>query len=141
MDENTNQTIPTPNVNGSRRIGKFRASYLLTVESFELLRSMEKDLDIEFQKLKVDGGMVSNNLLMQFQSDILNKTIISQEINEITALGAGVASFIFAENLQIENVGDFISTSETWNPNMSNESRENLLTSWFKAIEKSKHWL
>ena len=110
-------------------------------QSFELLRSMEKDLDIEFQKLKVDGGMVSNNLLMQFQSDILNKTIISQEINEITALGAGVASFIFAENLQIENVGDFISTSETWNPNMSNESREDLLTSWFKAIEKSKHWL
>ena len=102
---------------------------------------MEKDLDIEFQNLKVDGGMVSNNLLMQFQSDILNKTIISQEINEITALGAGVASYIFAENLNIENVGDFISTFKTWNPNMSNDSRENLLTSWFKAIEKSKHWL
>jgi len=102
---------------------------------------MEKDLDIEFQNLKVDGGMVSNNLLMQFQSDILNKTIISQEINEITALGAGVASFIFAENLSIENVGDFISTSKTWNPNMSNDSRENLIASWFKAIKKSKHWL
>tara|TARA_E500000178_G_scaffold115292_1_gene115381 strand:- start:732 stop:1628 length:897 start_codon:yes stop_codon:yes gene_type:complete len=110
-------------------------------QSFELLQSMEKDLGIEFQNLKVDGGMVSNNLLMQFQSDILNKTIISQEINEITALGAGVASYIFAENLNIENVGDFISTFKTWNPNMSNESRENLLTSWFKAIEKSKHWL
>lgn len=110
-------------------------------QSFELLQSMEKDLDIEFQNLKVDGGMVSNNLLMQFQSDILNKTIISQEINEITALGAGVASFIFAENLKIENVGDFVSISKTWNPNMSNESREDLLTSWFKAIEKSKHWL
>ena len=110
-------------------------------QSFELLQSMEKDLDIEFQNLKVDGGMVSNNLLMQFQSDILNKTIISQEINEITALGAGVASFIFAQNLKIENVGDFISTSKTWNPNMSNESREDLLTSWFKAIERSKHWL
>ncbi len=110
-------------------------------QSFELLQSMEKDLNIEFQNLKVDGGMVSNNLLMQFQSDILNKTIISQEINEITALGAGVASFIFAENLSIENVGDFISTSKTWNPNMSNESRVNLLASWFKAIKKSKHWL
>ena len=110
-------------------------------QSYELLQSMEKDLGNEFQNLKVDGGMVSNNLLMQFQSDILNKTIISQEINEITALGAGVASYIFAENLNIENVGDFISTFKTWNPNMSNESRENLLTSWFKAIEKSKHWL
>ena len=50
-------------------------------------------------------------------------------------------SFIFAQNLKIENVGDFISTSKTWNPNMSNESREDLLTSWFKAIERSKHWL
>jgi glycerol kinase len=110
-------------------------------QSYELLQSMEKDLGNEFQNLKVDGGMVSNNLLMQFQSDILNKTIISQEINEITALGAGVASYIFAKNLNIENVGDFISTFKTWNPNMSNESRENLLTSWFKAIEKSKHWL
>ncbi len=110
-------------------------------QSFELLQCMEKDLDIEFQNLKVDGGMVSNNLLMQFQSDILNKTIISQDINEITALGAGIASYIFIKNLNIESVGELISTSKTWNPNMSNEFRENLLTSWFKAIEKSKHWL
>ena len=110
-------------------------------QSFELLQSMEKDLDIEFENLKVDGGMVSNNLLMQFQSDILNKTIISQDINEITALGAGIASYIFIKNLNIENVGEFISTSKTWNPNMSNEIRENLLISWFKAIEKSKNWL
>ena len=110
-------------------------------QSYELLKSMEKDLDTEFQNLKVDGGMVSNNLLMQFQSDILNKTIISQEINEITALGAGVASYIFAENLDIDNVGKFISSSNSWTPNMSNESRDNLLTSWFKAIEKSKNWL
>ena len=110
-------------------------------QSFELLQSMEKDLDIEFENLKVDGGMVSNNLLMQFQSDIMNKTIISQDINEITALGAGIASYIFIKNLNIENVGEFISTSKTWNPNMSNEIRENLLISWFKAIEKSKNWL
>ena len=110
-------------------------------QSFELLQSMEKDLDIEFENLKVDGGMVSNNLLMQFQSDILNKTIISQDINEITALGAGIASYIFIKNFNIENVGEFISTSKTWNPNMSNEIRENLLISWFKAIEKSKNWL
>ena len=85
--------------------------------------------------------MVSNNLLMQFQSDILNKTIISQDINEITALGAGVASYIFIKNLNIESVGEFISTSKTWSPNMSNDFRENLLISWFKAIEKSKNWL
>jgi glycerol kinase len=110
-------------------------------QSYELLKSMEKDLNTEFQNLKVDGGMVSNNLLMQFQSDILDKTIISQEINEITALGAGVASYIFAKNLDIDNVGKFISSSNSWTPNMSNESRDNLLASWFKAIEKSKHWL
>ena len=49
-------------------------------QTFELLKSMEKDLDIEFENIKVDGGMVENNLLMQFQSDILNKSVMSQNI-------------------------------------------------------------
>ena len=53
-------------------------------QTFELLKSMEKDLDIEFENIKVDGGLVENNLLILFQSDILNKSVMSQNINEIT---------------------------------------------------------
>ena len=110
-------------------------------QTFELLKSMEKDLDIEFENIKVDGGMVENNLLMQFQSDILNKSVMSQNINEITSLGVGVASYIFIKKLPIEEMGKYFSTEKTWSPNMNNDSRIKTLSLWYKAIERSKNWL
>ena len=110
-------------------------------QTYELLESMEKDLDIEFQNIKVDGGMVENNLLMQFQSDILNKPVMSQNINEITSLGVGVASYIYFKKLPIEEMGNYFSTAKTWSPNMNNDSRVKTLSLWYKAIERSKHWL
>ena len=110
-------------------------------QTYELLESMEKDLDIEFQNIKVDGGMVENNLLMQFQSDILNKPVMSQNINEITSLGVGVASYLYFKKLPIDELGNYFSTAETWSPNMSNDSRIKTLSLWYKAIERSKHWL
>ena len=110
-------------------------------QTYELLESMEKDLDIEFQNIKVDGGMVENNLLMQFQSDILNKPVMSQNINEITSLGVGVASYLYFKKLPIEEFGNYFSTAKTWSPNMNNDSRIKTLSLWYKAIERSKHWL
>ena len=110
-------------------------------QTYELLESMEKDLDIEFQNIKVDGGMVENNLLMQFQSDILNKPVMSQNINEITSLGVGVASYLYFKKLPIEELGNYFSTAKTWSPNMDNDSRIKTLSLWYKAIERSKHWL
>ena len=110
-------------------------------QTYELLESMEKDLDIEFQNIKVDGGMVENNLLMQFQSDILNKPVMSQNINEITSLGVGVASYLYFKKLPIEELGNFFSTAKTWSPNMDNDLRIKTLSLWYKAIERSKHWL
>ena len=110
-------------------------------QTYELLESMEKDLDIEFQNIKVDGGMVENNLLMQFQSDILNKPVMSQNINEITSLGVGVASYLYFKKLPIEELGNYFSAAKTWSPNMDNDSRIKTLSLWYKAIERSKHWL
>ena len=78
---------------------------------------------------------------MQFQSDILGKSIHSQEINEITALGVGVASYLYVMDLPISSMSDYITLSKAWNPNMSNETRINSLRSWNKAIEKAKNWL
>ena len=109
-------------------------------QSNELLESMEKDIGITFESVNVDGGMVINNLLMQFQSDIFNKKVISQEINEITALGAGAASFLFINNLELENMNSFITQSKTWNPNIASKQREQYLNKWNKAINKSKQW-
>ncbi len=110
-------------------------------QTYELLESMEKDLDIEFQNIKVDGGMVGNNLLMQFQSDILNKPVMSQNIKEITSLGVGVASYLYFKKLPIAELGNYFSTAKTWSPNMDNDSRIKTLSLWYKAIERSKHWL
>ena len=109
-------------------------------QSNELLESMEKDIGITFESVNVDGGMVVNNLLMQFQSDIFNKKVTSQKINEITALGAGAAAYLFINNLPLENMNLFISQSKTWNPNMDSKQREHYLYKWNKAINKSKQW-
>ena len=89
----------------------------------------------------VDGGMVANNLLMQFQSDIFDKKIISQEINEITALGAGAASYLFLADLPLEKMADFISNSKSWSPNIDAIQRVQYISKWNKAISKAKQWI
>ena len=110
-------------------------------QSNELIESMEKDIGTIFDNVNVDGGMVVNNLLMQFQSDIFDKKVISQKIIEITALGAGAAGYLFINNIPLENMNSFISQSKTWNPNMDSKQREHYLNKWNKAINKSKQWI
>jgi len=110
-------------------------------QSFELLESMEKDTGTVFDSVKVDGGMVDNNLLMQFQSDIFNKKVISQQINEITALGAGAASFLHLKKLPLENMNEYITQSNTWNPNIDSNQRNHYISKWNKAISKAKQWI
>tara|TARA_B100001175_G_scaffold312471_1_gene318508 strand:+ start:85 stop:1551 length:1467 start_codon:yes stop_codon:yes gene_type:complete len=109
-------------------------------QSYELLESMEKDIGTTFDSVNVDGGMVENNLLMQFQSDIFNKKVISQEINEITALGAGAASYLFVNNLPLKTMSSLISQSKSWNPNIDTKQRELYISKWNKAISKAKQW-
>jgi len=52
-----------------------------------------------------------------------------------------VASFLYVMDLPLSSMGNYITSSKTWNPNMSNETRINSLESWYKAIEKAKNWL
>ena len=110
-------------------------------QSYELLESMEKDIGVEFNSVNVDGGMVNNNLLMQFQSDIFDKKVISQKIKEITALGAGAASYLFINDLPLENMSNYISQSKTWNPNIDQKQREHYISKWGKAIDKARQWI
>ena len=109
-------------------------------QSYELLESMEKDIGTTFESVNVDGGMVENNLLMQFQSDIFNKKVISQEINEITALGAGAASYLFVNNLPLKTMSSLIRQSKSWNPNIDTKQRELYISKWNKAISRAKQW-
>ncbi len=110
-------------------------------QSYELLESMEKDMGTTFDSVNVDGGMVENNLLMQFQSNIFDKKVISQEINEITALGAGAASYLFINNLPLKNMSSLISQSKSWNPNIDTKQRKLYISKWNKAISKAKQWI
>jgi glycerol kinase len=102
---------------------------------------MEKDIGIKFNEVKVDGGMVNNNLLMQFQSDIFNKNIISRDIQEITAYGAGIASYISFNAIEVEDFDIDIKKSNSWSPNLNETLRSEYISLWNKAIEKSKNWL
>ncbi len=110
-------------------------------QSYELLEAMEKDTGFKFNEVKVDGGMVNNNLLMQFQSDIFNKNIISRDIQEITAYGAGIASYISFNGIEVEDLDIDIKKSNSWSPNINETSRSEYISLWNKAIEKSKNWL
>ena len=110
-------------------------------QSYELIDSMEKDIGIEFNEIKVDGGMIVNNLLMQFQSDIFNKNVIAKDLKEITAYGAGLASYVFLKGIEINDLNIEQTISNTWTPNISIDKRNNYIDKWSKAIEKSKNWI
>jgi len=110
-------------------------------QSYELLDSMQKDIGQTFNEVKVDGGMVVNNLLMQFQADIFDKNVISKELQEITAYGAGLASYISNNDMDIEELNIDQKISTTWTANIDTEKRNYYLDSWGKAVEKSKNWI
>lgn len=108
----------------------------------EVVDAMAKDGNIDLDFLRVDGGMVMNNLLMQFQADILGKTVVRPRVNETTALGACYAAGLA--------VGFFKDTDELcanwkadqrWEPKMDETSREQLHHFWKKAVTKSFDWV
>jgi len=106
----------------------------------ELLRSLELDVGEKENKLLVDGGMVDNNLLMQFQSDISNLQIQAPDIKEVTAFGAGLASYVYVKKTELKDIPS-TKSSQNWNTNMSIESRNMYISKWNKAIEKAKNWI
>ena len=103
---------------------------------------MEHDCGFPLNILRVDGGMVDNALLMQFQADILNHTIVRPASKETTALGAAYAAGLA--------VGFFRDTddlrarwqqSATWQPKMNENTRETLYHYWQKALKRSLDWV
>ena len=109
-------------------------------QSYDLLTSMERDTGERFEVIKVDGGMINNNLLMQFQSDIFDRVVTSQRVIEITALGVAAASYIFQNNLPLSTMSKIVTKSSSWNPNMDTDLRDKYINKWNKAVEKSKQW-
>ena len=69
------------------------------------------------------------------------KVVVSQKINEITALGAAAAGYIFTNNLTLKTMDVFVSSSSTWSPNIESNLRDKYLQKWSKAISKAKEWI
>ena len=104
----------------------------------EMLDVMEKDSGMKFAMLKVDGGMVYNELLMQFQADILGVPVVRSAVVETIALGVAYAAGLavgFWRNLE-ELRGNW-SVDKTGEPKMDVKTREKLYKSWLKAVKQT----
>lgn len=108
----------------------------------EVVDAMRADSGVELTELKVDGGMVANELLMQFQADILGVDVVRPTVAETTALGAAYAAGIAVGFWQGEqDVIDNWSEGKRWSPAMPQEERERLYRSWKKAVTKTFDWV
>jgi glycerol kinase len=107
----------------------------------EVVEAMAKDSGIPIKVLRVDGGMVENDLLMQFQSDILNLPVVRPKVKETTALGAAYAAGLAVGFYpDMESLVTNWSVDREWIPRMDESSREQLYRSWKKAVTRSFEW-
>jgi len=108
----------------------------------EVLDAMERDSGIHLATLRADGGMVANELLMQFQADILNRPVVRPVMRETTALGAayaaGLAVGYFADLADLRANWE---ADRTWQPAMEEARRAWLYRHWKKAVERSFDWV
>ncbi len=108
----------------------------------EIVEAMEQDSGIKLEVLRTDGGMVEDELLMQFQADILDKPVVRPVIKETTALGAAYAAglavgFFKAADELCANW----SVDKTWTPSMDPERRESMYRMWKKAVSRTFDWV
>ena len=107
----------------------------------EVLDAMEKDSGVKLTALKVDGGMVFNELLMQFQADLLDVPVIRPKVAETTALGAA-----YAAGLAVGFWNDYDELRKNWGrdkewkPSMDAQKREELYAGWKKAVTRTFDW-
>lgn len=107
----------------------------------EVVEAMEKDSKINLDVLRTDGGMVVNELLMQFQSDILDRPVVRPLIKETTALGSAYAAGLAVGYYKdLDELRANWGVDHTWKPQMENGTRENLYSEWKKAVTRSFNW-
>src|SRR5512147_13457 len=108
----------------------------------EVLDAMNKDSGVDLTALKVDGGMVYDELLMQFQSDILGVPVIRPKVAETTALGAAYAAGLavgFWKN--VEDLRTNWAKDKEWKPKMEKDEREKIYKGWKKAVTRTFDWV
>jgi len=108
----------------------------------EVLRAMETDAKIRLKELRVDGGACANNLLMQFQSDILGVPAVRPKVSETTALGAAyLAGLAVGYWRNTSEIARLWQSDRRFVPAMKPALRNRLLGDWSKALDRAKAWL
>ena len=111
-------------------------------QSREVLDAMNADSGVTLTSLKVDGGMVVNELLMQFQADILAVPVVRPVVSETTALGAAYAAGLAVGFWSGEaEIRANWAADRQWNPAMEPQRREELYTQWRKAVSRTLNWV
>jgi glycerol kinase len=108
----------------------------------EVLECMQRDAGVPLPELRVDGGMVVNELLMQFQADLLGRAVVCPHVKETTALGAAYAAGLAVGYWEsCAELRRNWSEARRWTPAMELEQREQLYRRWQKAIGRTLDWL
>jgi glycerol kinase len=111
----------------------------IAFQVMEVLKAMESDSGIEIKELRVDGGATQNNLLLQFQADILKASVIRPEVTEVTAIGAaylaGLATGFWESIEQIQKQWQI---NKRFEPDATN--KEDLIMGWYRAINAVNAW-
>jgi glycerol kinase len=108
----------------------------------DVVEAMEKDAGIELKSVRVDGGMVGNELLLQFQADILNREVVRPVVQETTALGAAYAAGLAVGFYGgVEELRGKWRSDRVWRPEMAQADRDRLYRGWKKAVSRSFDWI
>jgi glycerol kinase len=108
----------------------------------DIVEAMNKDSGVDLSRLKVDGGMVLNDLLMQFQADVLNVPVIRPQVFETTCLGAAYAAGLAVGFWQgLDELRANWAEDKTWLPAMQPDAREAGYKGWLKAVERTYNWV
>ena len=108
----------------------------------EVLEAMELDMKIQIDVLRTDGGMVVDDLLMQFQADILGRDVIRPLVKETTALGAAYAAALAVGFYKgLTELKEQWRIDRTWKPFIDAQTRETFFAQWKKAVSRSLNWI
>ncbi|MBC7935048.1 MAG: glycerol kinase GlpK [Rhizobacter sp.] len=113
----------------------------IAFQSMDVLKSMEADAGISIKEVRVDGGATINNILMQFQADILNTNVIRPQVTETTALGAAyLAGLAVGFWKDMDEVQQYWQQDKIFAPVMKDDERAGLQKNWKKAIRAAQAW-
>ena len=113
----------------------------IAYQSADVLAAMKQDAQLQLSELRVDGGASKNDLLMQFQADILGVPVVRPKVSETTALGAAYLAGLAVGYWESEaEIMHHWQLEKRFEPTMSQDQRESLLSNWRRAVERSKSW-